>query len=67
MGIRLLEFEEIRLVINQSVVPVKWSLHLKIEVVYPLFVPKVIFFVLGTLYIKHYLLILPLFIAICVI
>jgi hypothetical protein len=33
----------VRLVINQSVVPVGWSLRLKIGVVYPLFVPKVIY------------------------
>ena len=42
---RLLEFEEVWLVINQSVVPMEWSLHLKIGVVYPLFVAKVIFLV----------------------
>jgi hypothetical protein len=64
---RLLEFEEVRLVINQSVIPMEWSLHLKIGVVYPPFMPKVIFFELSTLFIKHCLLILPLFIAICVI
>ena len=67
MGTRLLEFGGVRLVINQSVVPVEWSLRLKIGVVFPLFVPKVIFFVLITLYIKECLLILPLFVAICVI
>ena len=67
MGARLLEFEEVRIVINQSVVPVEWSLHPKIRVVYPLFVAKVIFLVLNTLYIKHCLLILHSFVAICVI
>jgi hypothetical protein len=37
MGTRLLEIGADRLVINQSVVPVKWSLHLKTEVVFLLF------------------------------
>ena len=37
MGIRLLEFRGIKLVINQSVVPVDWSLHPKIGVVFSLF------------------------------
>ena len=37
MGIKLLEFGGIRLVINQSVVPVKLELHLNIGVVFPLF------------------------------
>jgi hypothetical protein len=37
MGTRFPEIETDRLVINQSVVPVKWSLHLKTEVVFPLF------------------------------
>ena len=46
MGTRMLEFGGVRLVINQSVVPVEWSLHLKIGVVYPLLEPKVIFYVL---------------------
>ena len=35
MGTRLLEFEEVRPVINQSVVPVEWSLHPKTGVVFP--------------------------------
>jgi hypothetical protein len=52
-------------VINQSIVPVEWSLHLNIGVVYPLFVSKVNFFELSTLFIKHYVLILPLFVVIC--
>ena len=65
MGTRLLEFGGIRLVINQSVVPMEWSLHLKIGVIHPLFVPKVIFIALSTLYIKDYVLILPSFVAIC--
>jgi hypothetical protein len=42
MGTNLPEIGGVRLVINQSVVPVGWSLRLKIGVVYPLFVPKVI-------------------------
>jgi hypothetical protein len=54
-------------VINQSVFPMEWSLHPKIEVIYPLFVPKVICFVLSMLSYKYCLLILPLFVAICVI
>jgi hypothetical protein len=44
MDTRMLEFEEVRLVINQLVVPTVWGLHPKIEAVYQLFVPKVIFF-----------------------
>jgi hypothetical protein len=67
MDTRLLDSGAVRLVINQSVVPVEWSFHPKIEVVYPLFVPKVVFFVLSMLYIKHCLLILPLFVVIRVI
>jgi hypothetical protein len=63
MDTRLLEFEEVRLVINQSVDPMEWCLHLKIGVVYLLFVSKVIFFELS-MYIKYYVLILPLFVAI---
>jgi hypothetical protein len=37
MGTRLLEIGVDRLVINQSVIPVEWSLHLKTGVVFPLF------------------------------
>jgi hypothetical protein len=37
MGTRFLEIGADRLVINQSVVPVEWSLHLKTGVVFPLF------------------------------
>jgi hypothetical protein len=37
MGTRLPEFGAVRLVINQSVVPVEWSLHVKIGVVFTLF------------------------------
>jgi hypothetical protein len=38
MGTSLLEIGAVRLMINQSVVPVEWSLYLKIRVVFPLFV-----------------------------
>jgi hypothetical protein len=37
MGTRFPEIGADRLVINQSVVPVEWSLHLKTGVVFPLF------------------------------
>jgi hypothetical protein len=37
MGTRLPEIGADRLVINQSVVPVEWSLHLKTKVVFLLF------------------------------
>jgi hypothetical protein len=37
MGTRLPEIRADRLVINQSVIPVEWSLHLKTGVVFPLF------------------------------
>jgi hypothetical protein len=37
MGTRLPEIGADRLVINQSVVPVEWSLHLKTRVVFLLF------------------------------
>jgi hypothetical protein len=37
MGTRLPEIGADRLVINQSVIPVEWSLHLKTGVVFPLF------------------------------
>jgi hypothetical protein len=37
MGTRLPKIGADRLVINQSVVPVEWSLHLKTGVVFPLF------------------------------
>ena len=66
MGTRLLEFGGIRLVINQSVVPMdlesspedrSWSFHYLLS--------KVISFILSTLHIEQCLLILPLFVAIC--
>jgi hypothetical protein len=37
MGTRLPEVGADRLVINQSVVPVEWSLHLKTRVIFSLF------------------------------
>jgi hypothetical protein len=37
MGIRLPEIGADMLVINLSIVPVEWSLHVKTEVVFPLF------------------------------
>jgi hypothetical protein len=37
MGTRFPEIGADRLVINQSVVPVEWSLHLKTGVIFPLF------------------------------
>ena len=65
-GTRLLESGGVRLVINQSVVPVEWSFCPKNGVVYPLLVSKVIYiFILSTLCIKYCLLILPSFVAIC--
>jgi len=46
MGIGMLDSGAVRFVIHQLVIIVEWSLHPKIGVVYPLFLPKVIFFVL---------------------
>ena len=59
MGTRLLEFGEIRLVINQSVVPVDLESSPEDQ--------SCLSFVccLSTLYIEHCLSILPLFVAIC--
>jgi hypothetical protein len=65
MGTRLPEIGADRLVINQSVVPMEWSLPLKTGVVFPCLLSKVISFIISTLYIKHYHLILSLFVAIC--
>jgi len=66
MGTKLLESGGVRL-INQSVVLWIWSFRLKDGVSFRCLLSKVIFFVLSTLYIKHCPLILPLFVAICVI
>ena len=66
MGTRLLEFGGIRLVINQSVVPVELeSSPEDRSCLLWCFLSKVISFILSTLYIEHCLLILPLFIVIC--
>ena len=59
MGTSLLEFGGIRLVINQSVVPVE------LELSFRCLLSKVISFILSMLYIDRCLLILPLFVAIC--
>ena len=50
---RLLEFEEVWLVINQSVVPVEWSLQPKIGVFFRCLLAKVVFLVLIRYVIKH--------------
>ena len=66
MGTRLLEFEGIKLVINQSIVPVELeSLPEDQSCLFRCLLSKVISFILSTLYIEHCLLILPLFVAIC--
>ena len=66
MSTRLLEFGGIRLVINQSVVPVESeSLAEDRSCLLRCLLFKVISFILSTLYIEHCLSILPIFIAIC--
>ena len=66
MGTRLLEFEGIRLVINQSVVPVELeSLPEDRSCLFCCLLSKVMPFILSMLYIKHCRLILPLFVDIC--
>ena len=66
MGIGLLEFEEVWLVINQSVVPVELeSLPEDQSCLFRCLLSKVIFFILSTLYIEHCLSILPLFVVVC--
>jgi len=66
MGTRLLEFGVIRLVINQSVVPVELESSPKdrsyLSAVCCL---RLYSFILSMLYIKHCLLILSLFVVIC--
>ena len=65
-GTRLLEFGGIRLVINQSVVPVELeSSPEDRSYLFRCLLFKVISFILSTLYIEHCLSILPLFVAIC--
>ena len=63
MGTRLLEFGGIRLVINQSVVPV--DLESSPEVSFRCIYSEVIFFIQIHYVFKHCLLILPLFVDIC--
>ena len=66
MGTRLLEFGGIRLVINHSVVPVDLeSSPENRSCFFHCLYSEVIFFILGTLYIEHCLLILHLFVVIC--
>ena len=64
MGTRLLEFGGIRLVVNQSVVPMDLESSPE-DQSFCYLLSKVIFYILSTLYIEHCLLILPLFVAIC--
>ena len=65
MGTRLLEFRGIRLVINQSVVPMELESSPEDQsCLFRCLLSMVIFFILSTLYIEHCLLILPLFVAI---
>ena len=66
MGTRLLEFGGIRLVINQSVVPMELESSPEDQsCLFRYLLSNVISFILSTLYTKHCLLILPLFVAIC--
>ena len=66
MDTRLQEFGGIRLVINQSVVPVELkSLPEDRSCLFRCLLSNVISFILSTLYTEHCLLILPLFVAIC--
>ena len=66
MGTKLLEFGGIRLVINQSVVPVDLeSSPEDRSCLFCYLLSKVIFFILIRYVFKHCLLILPLFVAIC--
>jgi hypothetical protein len=53
MGTRLVESRGIRLVINNSVVLVEWSLQPKIGVSFRCLLAKVVFFVLIHYIIKH--------------
>ena len=64
MGTRLLEFGGIRLVINQSVVPMELESSPEDQsCLFRCLLSKVIHFILSTLYIEHCLSILPLFVA----
>jgi len=65
MGTRLLESGGVRLVINQSIVPVDLEPSPeKLELSFHCLLSKDVFFVLIRYVIKHYVLILPLFVAI---
>jgi hypothetical protein len=66
MSTRLLEFGGVRLVINQSVVPVEWSLQPKIRMSFRYLLAKFVFSVLLRYVIKHLSFDITL-IAICVI
>ena len=66
MGTRLLEFGGIRLVINQSVVPVDLESSPKDRsCLFHCICSVVIFFILIYYVFKHCLMILPIFVAIC--
>ena len=65
MGTRLLEFEEVRLVINQSVVPVELESSPEDRSCISVVCYLRLYSVLSTLFIEHCLSILPLFVAIC--
>ena len=65
MDTRLLEFERIMLVINQSVVPVELESSPEDRSCLSAVSYLRLLFILSMLYIEHCLLILPLFIAIC--
>ena len=66
MGTRLLEFEGIRLVIDQSVIPVEVeSSPEDRSCLFRYLYSEVVFFILIRYVFKHCLLILPLFVAIC--
>ena len=65
MGTRLLELEELGLWSTSQLSLWKWSLHLKIGVVFPLSILWGCIIFTNTLCNKHCLMILPLFIAIC--
>ena len=65
MGTKLLEFGGIRLLINRSVVPMELESSPKDQsCLFCCLISKVMPFILTMLYIKHCLLILPLFVAI---
>ena len=65
MGTRLLEFGGIRLVINQSVVPMEVESSPEDQSCLSTVYTQVIFLILIRYVFKHCLLILPLFVSIC--